>query len=194
MGTRGPLPLPANVHRLRGNPSKLSTAQLEAGIDPAVEIPSCPQHLLPAARKEWKRIAPELEKLGLISKIDRAALALYCQEYAWWAWHEACLQRDIASASEKQAAFEAARAEVVARGEQWTGGEWAGGNGYMIETPNGNLTYNPHWVGRNKSAEKLSRFQAMFGMSPSARGRVTPSTNQLPLPGIQPPDGGFDAL
>ncbi|MCA8251575.1 P27 family phage terminase small subunit [Burkholderia multivorans] len=38
-------------------------------------------HLNREARKEWKRITVELEKLGLISRLDRAALTLCCQ--AW---------------------------------------------------------------------------------------------------------------
>ena len=78
MGARGPKPLPSNVHMLRGNPSKKPSHELLDGFQPQVEIPDCPPHLLPEARKEWRRITPELERYGLISKIDRAALALYC--------------------------------------------------------------------------------------------------------------------
>lgn len=193
MGARGPQPLPSNVHRLRGNPGHKSAFDLNDSVNPAIEIPGCPKHLLPEARKEWKRIAPELEKLGLISKLDRASLAIYCQEYAWLAWHETCLQRDIAQAAAKLAVFESERSAVEARGEAWTRGEWVGGDGYMIPTPNGSLAYNPHWVGRNKASDKVHRYQALFGMSPSARGRVTPSTNQMQLPGFSPAEG-FNAL
>lgn len=84
MGQRGPKPLPANVHLLRGNPSKLTSGQLRDGVCPDVEIPSAPRHLKGEALKEWKRVSVELEKLGLISKIDRAALAMYC---AAWGRH-----------------------------------------------------------------------------------------------------------
>ena len=78
MGQRGPKPLPANVHMLRGNPSKKSSAQLRDAISPDVEIPAPPRHLRGEALKEWKRVSIELEKLGLISQIDRAALSMYC--------------------------------------------------------------------------------------------------------------------
>ena len=84
MGQRGPKPLPANVHLLRGNPSKLSGSQLRDGVTPPIEVPSCPRHLKGAALKEWKRITVELKALGLISQIDRAALAMYC---AAWGRH-----------------------------------------------------------------------------------------------------------
>jgi P27 family predicted phage terminase small subunit len=32
-------------------------------------------------KREWRRIVPELERLGLLTLVDRAALAGYCQ--AW---------------------------------------------------------------------------------------------------------------
>src|SRR3972149_7757222 len=81
-GERGPKPLPANVHLLRGNASKKPLASLlDDVVRPDVEIPECPAHIEGEARAEWGRIAPHLEKLGLISQIDRAALTGYC--VAW---------------------------------------------------------------------------------------------------------------
>ena len=174
---RGPKPLPSNVHRLRGNPSKKPLGQLSDHVEPEIEIPGCPKHLLPEARKEWKRITPLLQELGLIAKIDRTALALYCQEYAWWVWHDSRLQAAVELA-EKQ------RAEVEAKGQAWTGGD-----GFTVPTPNGHMAYNPHWVARNKAGLALDKYLAAFGMSPSSRGRVTPSNKQPYLPGMEPAAG-----
>ena len=181
MGARGPKPLPANVHRLRGNAGHLPAHRLSDAVEPDIEIPNCPRHLLPEARKFWKRITPELEVLGLISKIDQAALALACQEWAWLVWHETRLQAAITLE-------DAGRAAAAEKGEAWDGGD-----GFQVPTPNGNLTYSPHWVGRNKHALLLDKFLASFGMSPSSRGRVTPSSRQLDLPGMEPKEG-FAAL
>lgn len=80
----GRTPLPANVHVLRGNPSKKSAALLHAGLSVPVEVPDIPSHLSKDARQEWKRITTELVKLGLVAKIDRAALAVYCQAFGRW--------------------------------------------------------------------------------------------------------------
>ncbi len=185
MGARGPKPLPPNVHRLRGNPGKRPLNDGE--VQPDIEIPDCPKHLLPEARRFWRRLTPELEKLGLVAKIDQAALAQVCQWWAWWVWHDSQLQRDIARAAEKRAAWEAKpeNAEVP----------YAGGDGYMLPTPNGSFTYNPHWVGAHKASDKLDKALASFGMSPSSRGRVTPSSRTLPLPGMDPaPSDGFKSL
>jgi P27 family predicted phage terminase small subunit len=47
-------------------------------------IPQCPTYLNEVAKREWHRIAPELISLGLLTKVDRAALAAYCVSYSRW--------------------------------------------------------------------------------------------------------------
>lgn len=37
-----------------------------------------------ARQKEWKRMAGQMEKLGILTEIDMAAFAGYCQAYARW--------------------------------------------------------------------------------------------------------------
>ena len=76
--------IPNNVHRMRGNPSKKSASELRDAVRPETHLPRAPGHLLPEAKREWTRIGRNLEKLGLVSDIDRAALAVYCQAYARW--------------------------------------------------------------------------------------------------------------
>lgn len=80
--------LPANVHLINGNPSKKKFSVLSDGSRVPVEIPSIPKHLDAGAKREWKLIVPELEKLGLIAKIDRAALAIYCAAFSRWEYAE----------------------------------------------------------------------------------------------------------
>jgi P27 family predicted phage terminase small subunit len=55
---------------------------------PRLSIPSAPRHLNPAARSEWRRLSEELHQLGLLTEIDRAALAMYCQAYGRWVFAE----------------------------------------------------------------------------------------------------------
>lgn len=44
----------------------------------------CPRHLDRGARREWHRISGELYVAGLLTVVDRAMLAAYCQAYSRW--------------------------------------------------------------------------------------------------------------
>ncbi len=80
----GRRPLPGNVHLLRGNPSKKPVHELDATPALKVEPPPCPAFLSKDARAEWRRITADLVILGLIAKVDRAELAVYCTAWADW--------------------------------------------------------------------------------------------------------------
>ncbi len=60
---------------------------------PRPDLPPCPSHLNPAARREWRRTARDLYGLGLLTRIDRAALAAYCQAWGRWVEAEEALRR-----------------------------------------------------------------------------------------------------
>lgn len=51
-------------------------------VHPRVEIPDPPKRLRAVALKEWKRITPQLQQLGLIALIDRQQLVIYCDAVA----------------------------------------------------------------------------------------------------------------
>ena len=142
--------MPPALHLVNGNPGKRAI-DLEAGINPLVQIPECPAHLNDAAKTEWKRITRELEPLGLISQIDRAMLALYCQAYGRWVFAE----NKIRALEKKQA-----------------------GSGYTQNSPNGYAQMS-HWLVIAKQAmEQVHKYAGEFGMSPSARTSVVASANQ----------------
>jgi P27 family predicted phage terminase small subunit len=46
--------------------------------------PTCPAHPSPTAKAEWKRLDTQLVTLGMMSDLDRAVLAAYCQTYGRW--------------------------------------------------------------------------------------------------------------
>ncbi len=84
--TRGRKPKPTALKKLEGNPGKRALNKKEP--KPDAGIPECPDHLQGTARTEWKRITQELHKLKLISRVDRAALAICCS--AWADYVKAC--------------------------------------------------------------------------------------------------------
>lgn len=87
MGKRGTKPKPKVIHILNGNPSKLNidkmnTPEMECFSN--AEIPNPPEWLDDIAKEEWRRVAPELVKVKLLSKVDITALEAYCKAYSRW--------------------------------------------------------------------------------------------------------------
>lgn len=81
MGRRGPAPKPDRLKALEGNPGK---RKLNLNAPEPEGMPACPPGLSKIAKNEWRRIAKDLHVLGLLSRIDRAALAVYCDAYDKW--------------------------------------------------------------------------------------------------------------
>lgn len=79
---RGTKPQPTTLKLLKGNPGKRPLNPHEP--KPSAGVPECPAWLDEDARAEWSRITPELERLGLLTTVDFAALANYCQAFADW--------------------------------------------------------------------------------------------------------------
>jgi P27 family predicted phage terminase small subunit len=79
---RGRKPHPTHLKLVKGNPGHRPLNDTEPA--PRKMLPDPPEDLTGAARKEWDRIAPELYRLGLLTSLDRSALAAYCQVYARW--------------------------------------------------------------------------------------------------------------
>jgi P27 family predicted phage terminase small subunit len=75
--------IPIEIQKLRGNPSK---RKLHSGPQPpvAAEPPEPLPFLSEAAKVEWRRLAPSLHKLGLLTLFDHAAFGAYCSFCARW--------------------------------------------------------------------------------------------------------------
>ena len=82
MATRGRKPKPTVLKILEGNPGKRPLNENEP-IPPKGSV-NCPSWLEPEAKKEWKRLAPSLEAMGVLTQVDLTAFAGYCQAYARW--------------------------------------------------------------------------------------------------------------
>lgn len=82
---RGRKPTPTAIRRATGNPGRRAY-NWDEPIPPGA-LPTCPRHLNVPAKTEWKRLAACLCRMGVLTLVDRAALAAYCQ--AWGRWVEA---------------------------------------------------------------------------------------------------------
>ena len=79
---RGRRPLPTAVKALRGNPGKRKPNDSEP--IPVAGDPLMPAGLSEAAAAEWHAMIPCLRMMGILTPVDRAALAGYCYAYDIW--------------------------------------------------------------------------------------------------------------
>lgn len=83
MGRRGPRPKPTALRVLEGNPGKRALPAREPKPT-RVSYTPMPRFLGVVAREEWRRVARQLEILGLLTNLDLAALEVYCDTYGRW--------------------------------------------------------------------------------------------------------------
>jgi P27 family predicted phage terminase small subunit len=77
--------IPTKLHILHGHPGHHPLNLDEP--QPEEAAPEIPSFLSAEAVLEWHRITKELLALRILTRVDRAALAAYCQ--AWGRWVEA---------------------------------------------------------------------------------------------------------
>ena len=136
MGERGPAPKPTAIRELEGNPGHRPINRNEPKPEPGAV---CPDWLPDEAKAEWGRVAPELERMGLLTKVDTSALAAYCAAYARWRAAE----------------------EAIAE------------HGLTFVTSSGYAAQRPEVGIANKAMADIRAFCKEFGLTPSARGRMS---------------------
>lgn len=70
------------IKEMKGNPGKRKLNDRE--LKPEKKTPLCPKWLEPEAKKEWRRLSKQMEWMGILTEVDMAAFAGYCQAYARW--------------------------------------------------------------------------------------------------------------
>lgn len=143
--TAGRKPKPTSLRLIEGNKGKRALNKKEPKLE--LSQPTPPQFLCDDAKVEWGRVVGTLFAAGLMTEMDRAALAAYCQAYGRWAQAERALAR-MADKDELNRAL-------------------------MVKTTNGNAIQNPLVGIANKAKDDVVRHAIEFGMTPSARARVT---------------------
>lgn len=79
---QGRKPKPTALKLLAGNPGKRALNRAEPR--PKVVMPRPPEHLSDEEKAKWKVVVRELHPLGLVTRIDVDALAMYCVIFVRW--------------------------------------------------------------------------------------------------------------
>ena len=141
---QGRKPKPKYLKLLEGEPNKRRINDDEPMPHPTA--PKVPTWLSREARAEWKRLAPQLELLGILTEIDMAMFASYCAAVGKLVWAEKHIKKNR------------------------KGNEAAGG--MITKTPAGAWQTSPYvWI-YNKSLEQIRSFGSEFGLSPSSRTKI----------------------
>ena len=146
MSIPGTKPKPVKLKLLEGNPGKRKLNMDEP--KPAPIAPKCPDWLLDDAKEEWKRMSVTLEKLGMLTFIDKAAFAGYCQAYAKWKKAEEFI---------KKFGF---TYKIPKKDKD--------GNVVSIF-----IAAFPEVAIARSSLEQVRQFCSEFGLTPSSRGRIS---------------------
>ena len=93
-------------------------------------------------------MSKQLLELGLLTGIDRAALAGYCQAWADWVNANVMLAKPAKE-----------------------------GGGMIFLTDNGYPMLSTWWTVANQSAKQMKSFMTEFGMTPASRSRMQVATD-----------------
>jgi P27 family predicted phage terminase small subunit len=149
MALAGRKPKPFALHVINGNPSGLDLDK-KISETPKFEpvAPKCSSRLDSGAKKEWRRIAPELERLGLLTNADKVVFEMYCQVYCECVVLEKFIKENGTTYSYvKRNKFN----QIISEYE----------------------TQYPQVSQLDKKRNLLIRICAEFGLTPSSRGRMS---------------------
>ena len=149
----GTKPQPTALKLLKGNPGRRKLPRREPKPDPS--MPVCPTWLDPVAKRQWAKLAPELNRMGVLAKIDGNLLARYCQTWSQWRKMIEWVQKHGETTPIKS---EEGRVTGHKR--------------------------NPQTEIAKGLSEMLTRLEPELGMTPSGRTRLEVSTKPKPKGGI----------
>ncbi len=148
---RGRRPKPTELKVIDGNPGKRRLPKQSAadGIEPEP-----PVELDDLARAEWDYIVPLLKAAGVLSSLDRAALAVYCAAFGRWRRAELLIK-----AAAEQSPHQ---------------------GGLLTKAGTGAIKPHPLVAISAAAARDVVRLAAEFGLSPVARSRLRLDPNKPP--------------
>jgi P27 family predicted phage terminase small subunit len=147
MGIPGTKPEPNTLKLIKGNPGK---RPITPAPQPTPVAPKPPSWLPSIAKKEWKRLSPELERLGLLTAVDGLTFGLML-------FHFAMAAEDVKELKQIQR-------ELKAEGKK---------QHPLIATDEMKMPrkHPLHQIIRDHSAA-FKAYMAEFGLSPSSRTRL----------------------
>ena len=146
---KGRKSIPTKIIELRGGTAHTHKKPRDQEPQPPVKMPSCPKHLDKEARKEWRRTGKILNSIGLLSDLDRAVLAGYCQ---WWS------------------EYVSSTIKAHEMGPVYVEGQKKDKDGNILKP--GIPKINPHVRLAREAYDRYMKAGVLLGLSPSARASL----------------------
>ena len=159
---KGRKQLPTNLKVIRGTAQPCRINDKEPKPEKTRRAPP-PKTLSEEARKHWRKISKELEACGVLTQVDKDALAVYCELYAQWVEAGEMVKKKgmvIADPRYADRKTEKGRAMVVP-------------------------VLSPYFKASLKLSEQMKQMLCEFGMTPSSRSRIRAEGDK--------PEDDFDA-
>lgn len=145
--------VPTKLKLLRGNPGKRPIGDEPQPVVLA-DAPEPPGHLGKDAAEEWRRVMPELVRLGLATIVDVQTLAAYCDAYGNWI----TAKRSIAEIAEHDPKF----------------------NGLVGRDDHGRLVVSPLVRVAANAARDMVSYAGQCGLTPASRARLNSGITRPP--------------
>lgn len=142
MGKRGPAPTPTPILKLTGS-NRVTKKREAAEVRGPEGVPDVPAWLSKDERKAWNALAPMLDQMGVLTRVDGHAFGRYCRLWSRWRKAEEFIDQ---------------------HGEMYPLKNDAGQTKCFQQWPQVAIAH--------RLATQLTRLEQEFGMTPSARARI----------------------
>lgn len=143
---RGRRTKPTQLKLVTGNPGHRPVNEREP--KPKADMPTMPAWLDREAKAEWRRQAPELYAVGVLTIVDGSVLAAYCEAFSLWKRASVRLQKQARNDD-----------RVIAEA-------------ILVTTKSGNVILNPLQGACNVARRDMVRLAAELGLTPSSRANL----------------------
>lgn len=139
----GPPPTPLKVLQARGS---WRAQELKNTLQPEPGVPAMPESMPEDAKEIWRVMVPVMERMGVLCPGDASALEVYCWTFALW-------RRAAKEVDQKGTWYE--KSKKTRRSEETSKKLFPGFRAFI------------------ELSTQLSHLEAVFGLTPASRSRIT---------------------
>lgn len=138
---------------------------------PTAGIPAAPENVGRHGQRFWAETAPELDRMGVLALLDKAALESLVTAYDNYFQLREDVHDSIFCPKSHPAMFTKYGWPIIRKGSH-VRRVWTSSTGAMIYSITGNTKINPLWTAMERAQARLTGLLVEFGMTPASRSRV----------------------